>query len=660
MLAILLLQIVSVLGSASRDGEVVSYDRFGKPDVQIAYENRTGETALEPVPVSGKVTLQDGRVFTADISTFEKIYDTESVDTYRGWATFVLNSQSILGLHVWETCRADGTIEVAFTVSNGTVPFTGGVYYKSIELHYRSNYGVFGKPRLGEVISPTRYSVVGSGNHYFPARFEFTRRFVFYKKGVIRYGGDDQLAKRVFGKEFVRLPAVFANFGPTKSSYRTLAGDGKIASETLRIYRALESGQSDPSVDIQRIPYGPFALMGYSEPGAVGGTGIRPTVRNNPSMDYARNSYISADVRQERMPIAAYSREDGYPMRPDRWARGGASQGFEYRLTRGLDGIVQIPEFPSAKKFNSGTCAYEYDLVRTFADDEQHLGRYAKLQQDCIWMLNDPVSKHRIQMVAADCQMSWTIYGLPPFEKRYDGEWLPFSLQSDLIMARKNPGKGSRVLRSTGWTLDAVSSAIAISPPGNVRREHLKWARQMADLVEITVLPNGIGIDGRNPYADNGQPWNTYGMPTNYGAAPMFQVPIWANGIYGLTKNVPWDTASLARKTILRSADCIYFLTPKVASVWGGNAVGPPYYLVVSRNGIPTQEVTEGFGKSHWIHCWHHLALAYKLTGEAKYITAMSTVGAPGNNLLEAFSTATDRTWLIEAEEVLLERAVRR
>ena len=655
----LLFQIVAVFGAQSRDGETVSYDKFGAPDVQLSYLNRTGETPPEFMPIVGSVTLQDGRVFTANIERAEKISDTASVDTYRGWATFKNGRDEILGLHVWEICRGDGLIEVAFTVSNGTYPFTGAVYYSSLSIAFRTNLGVYAITRPGESVNSSGYMVVPSGKHYFPPRFEFTRRFVLFKKGLIRYNGDDRRAKRYFDREFVQYPAAYQNYGPLKSSYRTEEYDLLARGEAFKLRAAMAGNYVDPSVDIQRKQFGPFALMGYSEPGAVGGASIRPTVRDNPSKDYALFAITAADIRQERMPIASYSKEDGRPMRPERWAAGRASQGFEYRLTRGLEGIVQIPAY-YPKKFNTGTCDYEYELSRTLADDEQHLCRYVKLQQDAVWLLNDPVSKHRLQMAAADCQLSWTIYGLPPFTPSYGGEWLPFSLQSDLLRAKKNPGRGSHVLRSTGWTLDTVASATAISPPGELRREHLRWAVAMLDLVETTVLPNGVGIDGRYPYESNGVPWSTYGVPREYGVAPMFQVPIWASGIYAMTKNVPWDTASLSRKTILKSADGIYFQTPKVPSTWGGTAVGPPYYIVVSKDGVPTNSITEGFGASHWIHCWHHLALAYRISGNNKYLDAMSSVGAPGNDLLKAFSTSADKTWLIEAEEVLLARGSRR
>lgn len=659
MLALLLFQIVSVFGTPSRDGEVVSYDRFGAPDVQLSYLNRAGGSPPEFMPIVGSVTLQDGRVFTAEIPTAERIYDTESVDTYRGWATFKNGRDEILGLHVWEIARGDGLIEVAFTISNGTYPFSGAVYYSSLSIAFRTNFGVYAITRPGESINSSGYMVVPSGKHYFPPRFEFTRRFVLYKKGLIRLASDDRKAKRYFDREFVSYPAVYNNYGPLKSAYHTILSDPPLRQEALRLRAAISGNYTDTSVDITRKQLGPFALMGYAEPGAVGGTSIRPSIRNNPSRDYALFAITAADIRQERMPIAAYTRVGGYPMRPEVWAAGRPSQGFEYRLTRGIDGIVQIPAyFP--KKFNSGTCDYEYELTHTLADDEQHLCRYMKLQQDAVWLLNDPVSKHRMQMVAADCQISWTIYGQPPFTPSYGGEWLPFSLQSDLLRAKSNPGKGSRVLRSTGWTLDAVASATAITPLGDLRNEHIKWARSMLDLVEISVLPNGVGIDGRYPYESNGVPWSTYGVPQNFGVAPMFQVPIWASGIYAMTRNVPWNTASVIRKTILKSADGIYFQTPKVPSIWGGNAVGPPYYIVVSKDGIPTNSITEGFGASHWIHCWHHLALAYKVSGDTKYLNAMSLVGAPGNDLLKAFSTSADRTWLIEAEEVLLGRGTGR
>jgi hypothetical protein len=282
-------------------------------------------------------------------------------------------------------------------------------------------------------------------------------------------------------------------------------------------------------------------------------------------------------------------------------------------------------------------------------DDEQHYCRYTKPNQAAAFLLNDAVSKLRLDSTCADAETCWSLYGAYPQEAQYGGQYLMFSLQQQLSAARKNPHRGSQVLRSVGWSCDLGASNLALTPASLQRTALLKWANGMLDLVEISVLPNGIGIDGRYPLADNGVPWTSYGMPLNCGAAPMFQVPIWANGIFGLVQQIPQPRDAVVRATVLKSADALYFSLPRKPSIWGGNAVGPPYYLVVSKDGIPTDVVSEGYGDSNWLHCWHHLALAYRASGDKKYLSAMANYGVPNADI----KAVADKTWTLEAESVL-------
>lgn len=637
LLALLLLQ-HAIVFSPSANTEPISYSAEGVPEVFFETQGPNTNGPSAPVPIVAHVILQDGRNFTAGIGVtdFVRLSGNSHSTSYRGWSTFTDGQQQILGFHVYETRESNGFTSIGLNFSNGTVDQNnhscGNVYYSSIYVDFGVN--VTANLRKSESIIGNRYTIVPSGQHFWPVRAEFCRRVSIGAVLPVIY------------------PVVYHKYGTLKSEYPTEVSNSTFESQYSQLVTCLRDNVTNSNVGMYQLSMGPFMCPFDNQPGDVGGTGIQPDLQGYPSYSLAKLMQLRADLQEERNPIAAYNIVDGMPMLPRIWAHGTKSQGFEYRLTRGHEGIVQIPYF-FPHDFNTGTCTYKDNLWSFLPDDEQHECRYSQYNQAGIFLLNDALCKHRLAMEIADLECQWTTYGVPPYQKVNSWDWVPFSINSQQISVANNPHRGlGQVMRGVGWSLNTVAAYLASNGPSRLRREQAVWTNTMLTLIGNSVLPSGIGIDGKYPYADNGVPWIADAMPQNYGEAPMFQVPIWCNGIYSATQNTIGNDAILA-PTILRSADCLYFSTlPRVPSIWGGNAVGPPYYPVTSIDNTTQSTLSIGYGLSHWLHCYHHLALAYRVSHDHKYLDAMKTVGVPSTSL-PTFTTVTDKTWTLQAESVL-------
>lgn len=635
-----------------------SYDRTGRADSFIEYQIQPGDIS-KPIPPAldflATVVLPDGTKLTS-VPTFTKTESCDRAIQYHSWSVFHTLAPAIpmemLGMHVWETCRSDGIIEVAIEFSNATVwdtgnkfITTGGLFYDQVVIGFATRAPIYTDLRKGETQNGRLFTLIGSGTHYFPSRGQFTRRF------VISAERNTANAQKVYEKTNLVLPAQLHSYGTLKGTYASYTPAADSYFDGLKAF----THTGVVKYPFTYPPQGCFFGIGGAEPGDVGGDGIVPILPDNPSQLLARRLRLESDLRQERNRIAAYKRVDGQPMRPIDWARGTDSQGFEYVLTRSGYGIGEIPLFLNTPDYNSSTNTLALQekatLVYVKPDDEQHLCRYNKLNQGAAFLMNDAPAKFRLNVEAAEEETSWSLLGPGPFVKAYEGQWLPFSLKQSLLQANANPHHGSQVMRSIGWALDSSAAYLASCGTNMTRSAHMTWANAMLNLVEISVLPSGIGIDGHYPYADNGVPWTSYGVPMNCGEFPMFQTPIWCNGIFGCAQLLPENHTSLLQATVVKATDEIFWNLPKVPSIWGGNAVGPPYYNVVSTDNVMSQHLSQGYGLSHWIHCWHQLALAYRVTGNQKYLDMFAQIGSPGPK--EKVKNVTDKTWVLEPVSVL-------
>lgn len=435
-------------------------------------------------------------------------------------------------------------------------------------------------------------AIVGSGLHYFPPRAQFTRRFgpaVLPKKSILPYG-------------------------PTR-----------VAFLGAPVARTVNTGE------YYSAPMGPFYPCMLNASDEPGGSRIEFTPGWDQDLPY---HIYSADRIAERMPIAAFDKKTGRSLTCVDFGR----KPFEYRLTRGYNGIVQYPHFDFAKKFNTGTCEYEQKLLSYLPFDDAHLIRGIADDIAVAYLSNDWVARFRIGMVAADVTVSWSLFPSGPLAPAYPGQWIPFSLPEQLYHYTKYPHTGGFYGRAVGWDLYCVAASYDL---GNEKRLNKRWLETMYSLADKVALPTGI------TYSMLGDdiPYSNYGMPRTEPATPYFQVPIFNNGLFAL-HSVLNNDPTIAKRLICGSANAIRNL-PKVTSAYGPPAVGPGWYL--------NSTATSAYGPSHWMHCFIHLAQAYRLSNDTQYLADMQFVGVPADKatLLSRMQADSDRNFWTEAISVL-------
>lgn len=653
----------------------LSFDHTGATDVfwTTRYANQRRPVVIAPLPhITIECKLSDGRVYTAEFPSGvqgELLEVTQWSQTRLRWSMFKGADGQILGAHLITTADANGIVLCAVNVSNGAIDagdftsFCGGVYYDTLILKLDgAAYAI--EPdfvRRGERIVGKQYQFVSPGGHYFPERFQFTRRFALYPRSV--EGNKQQLARALLSRSGLRFPDTYSGFGPSKSTFDRASEESQLSVEheqrTNYLKQQLAFGTANPSLLLYHDAMGPFMPLLFPMADDVGGEKIEFVSGWNISRKSANYHVLQADLLAERMPVCAFDKITGKPLN---WYS--YPKPFEYRLTRGYTGIVQIPHFwalPTEtwgvfahKKFNSGSCAYENDLYNYYAFDDAHLIRGYGDVKASWWLARDWIARLRMEMYSADVQTSWTLAQNDGYEPQYPGEWVAFSLGERLHDAAKNPGKGGFYGRAAGWSWDCVVTSYAA---GIDRARSFQWLQKVYELAGLVALPTGIAYNMRYPDGDNQIPWNDYGLDHKYGEAPYFQVPIFANAIFDIWQSARPGMKETAMHLICESARQVHMgKLPKVVSEYGNDTFGPNWYLVTSENDVPVQELRMGVAKSHWMHSFSHLAQAYRMSGDNAFLTTMLSVGFPATTKAEKIAqweATTNQIYTAEALAIL-------
>lgn len=663
----------------------LTFDAAGDPDSWFVARVPAKHAPLAAEPaVRARCTLPDGRAFVADFAaaTPDVLDASPHERTTLRWAVFRAADEprSILGAHLFTTTRADGLVEYAVEISNGSFTpgdarsFCGGVYYSDLRLELADRTRKLAADlRAGEqLVDAGRTLIIATGGgHYFPVRAHFARRAVSYPRSGLLESSREPHARAALELSDVVLPRRVNAWGALKISRGAMPNTFALEQRARQLVTILALGAADAGVGRELPPMGPFAPLGNPAADMVSGTGIVPVAAPEFSRAAIRWHRLAGDLVGERMPIAAFHAVTGAPLTPRDWSLGGPSQGFEYRLTRSFEPIDQIPLFYAHPDFNTGTCDYRPLLASIRAHDDAHLCRGTKDDQASWLFSHDWLAWLRQRMVAADVITSHTLRGARPFVQEYPGQYLPYSLEASRMRTLASPGHGFSIQRSLGWAEDAVVGAANTLPLGRERAELVEWTRAMFETVTKAALPSGLTYDGYPPSSDNGMPWAPLDMgggalPMNCGAAPQFQIPIANTGLSEcallLGIDDPAVRAALAA-TVVRAGEQQYLGSLAfVASAYGGTAVGPPWYLVTSENGVPVQKLKRGGGLAHWIHCWHDLALSYRASGDRRFLDAMLRVGPPVADLATRLRTwraqTVDREWIVLPQSVLEEAVV--
>lgn len=627
----------------------LSFDAAGAPDVFWAerFEGRAAPLPARPSIVV-RLVLQDGRSWEADVAAAsERVLDAGSISTTTmQWSQLHRRGEvDLLGVHLIVERRVDQVSLVSLAISNAAIDprapekFPGGIYYQRIEVDVGSGAIVPELVRAGERVVGRRY-VITNVPGYFPPRSHFNRRMAIapFSRSGMRPGLER--AQQALDLVGLVLPDAYTGFGGAKLTLPAIDRTKVEAAASARLARlraALAAGSPSPPVGLMGAALGPFQPAGQTVAGAAGGDGIELLPGWDATRSGALLRRLAHDVEMERHPVAFYDARTGAPLE-----RLPAPQ--DYRLTRGLGKVTSLvwctrPADPSniyddrriPRDWNTGACAYRVALLDYQPHDGQHLVRATRNGEAAWWLARDWLARLDLEMVAADARYAWTLHPAPA-----GGGYTPPGLSVVVQVARAKPGLGTPALgREFGWVCHAWSIDLAASAALTSRSEKLAHGRAALEAAALVAMPTGITQRLRKgEFWGSPDPWIGDGVPFDMDVSQwVLEGPIVSNGITGLARNAVMptdDLAARAREVVTRWARSAY-LNPAIRPAptpWNVNVVGIPKWAVVApRDGAPLQSIALAKGGCDPSNSWHHLALAFELTGDVAYLDAMCRLG---------------------------------
>ncbi len=159
-------------------------------------------------------------------------------------------------------------------------------------------------------------------------------------------------------------------------------------------------------------------------------------------------------------------------------------------------GFNAAPSFQVDAVLQQGrTPPYQAALEKFQHIDDQHLGRYTRPLKVLAWLGNDALAKDDLLMQAEAVRLTYSDFPNSP-----NGDAIAIGMVHVRNDVDAYPGRGARIHRGTGWEIDTVVVAHALSDPD--RREALEgWCDTLLDLVEKG-QDRCTGVLGTNPNID--------------------------------------------------------------------------------------------------------------------------------------------------------------
>lgn len=630
----------------------ISIDHAGEPDV-LWTERYSGRAAALPETPSVvvRLVLQDGRSWEANVTaaTPTELDGGALSSTSLYWSQLHRRGEvDLLGAHVAIERRADRVTLVSLAISNAAIDprapekFPGGIYYQRLEVDVGTRGALVPEVlRAGESITGRRY-VLTNVPGYFPPRSHFNRRFALVPKPAVGARDWIQTGRDALDLVGLVLPPALEHYGGAKLTLPAIDTDAVESAAAARLGRlraALAAGSIDPPSGIRSGGFGPFTPAGWDVAGAVGGDGIELLSGWEATRSGVLFRRLQHDLEMERMPVAFYDAHTGAPL-----TRLPTPQ--DYRLTRGLGKVTslvwctrpfdpanQYDDRRALRDWNSGTCAYRTALIAYQPHDGQHLVRATRNGEAAWWLGRDWLARLDLEMIAADARYAWTLYPASP-----GGGYVPPGLSVALAAARKAPGTGNPALgREFGWVANAWSIDLAAAVPLTPRADKVAHARNALELVGVVAMPTGITQRlSKGSFYGSPDPWLTNGTPFDVDVSQwVLEGPIVSNGVLGLSRTaVAPDNGfgARAREVVVkwaRSAYCNPKITPK-PTPWNPAVYGiPKWGAVAMKGGMPYAAVESATGDCDPSNSWHHLALAWEISGDVAFLDAMNRLGGP-------------------------------
>lgn len=353
---------------------------------------------------------------------------------------------------------------------NGLMPPKGKFYFKAIELLLPPGFDFTESLNYGTRTGTYLVRPEPTG-HVLPQRRQFSRRLQIHKVGELP---THHLVGQGFGNYFQGgyLPAGYEIGHLTNAASKL---QGEINSAQNKFDNALPELTNGP-----QPPHRLWQSQNVQYGGMTGGQDIESIpdpeiadVRDPQALEML----MQRQLRYHNRQMGPIMEASGYPSMCESYMNADTtipwqmfSNGFQLSGGKPKEGPFTF----SKAMPNSGSCAYETELMNWAPLDHQHLRRLTKHDQELVWFMNDGLSK---------------LYCLQDAELQRMAYW--HGKGGRLDIATKPQGGGIDEGREFAWMLDCVSFAASLNIGFEHKQALMAWVNNAAAIAKKVQLPSG-------------------------------------------------------------------------------------------------------------------------------------------------------------------------
>lgn len=583
------------------------------------------QPATEPTPIdlfqgtslSYRIEFIDSKLRTYLFNpnqTFTQYGSNQCTKTQIGTLNHV-DGTKLLGVKVIITQYKDQAwSEFDVDISNGLL--VGDIEFNSLAIIFDDNYVAYpmtGSMRPCSKSEGSKHWLAKPASYFWRKQGQIQRRFIVAKPLSISRKYLEYL--RAFGTLGFCLDWTEA-FGPTKTGIGLVTGSMKIwgtdnkqyigreaqrrlaAQKMSALKSCLEKGIKNENHGVYSVSYGPFHPYHIPMQGAQGGFGILHYSGESLCLeDYVANVCI-AHMCAERQNIVMTLPNGNIKTVKDFVEEGNGTIQFDFApYDFEINGV---PTYNNLPPFTIGDANKELKNWPPF--DAQHQCRYNKPLQALVFLGNDSIAKHQME-VSAEINLLYL-----NIEEQNAGWGGTHNLKGLLKYATLNPRQGGVLGRAQCWPVDAIMAFHALATP-EWRTKNVAWINAMASLIIISQMPTGW--NNRVDPDAHSQVSETAKLPMQYDVAQTFEVEFedWIKRCLAVAISPRDRLRRGLNKSMIRSAQS-FFKT----NVYDGNAY--KWYIAVGHNNgdafMPTElayNLTSGNAET--FYGWYVLNHAY-------------------------------------------------
>lgn len=606
------------------------------------YQLKTStKTALGPLvpqrpPVIKLTMMINGAAWSASYqpNSSKKLKEGPYAITYRSFSQLVNRADKILGAHFYVTNYANGALDVAVRLSNGTLDdsfnFNGQVFFDDAYLE------------INGAKSPL---VLTQGGHVILPMQQMHRRYASGATPIFSRAVSGCSPHKVgaYGAEMQKLPEYTADY-----AYGGKHGMDAIELKQFNRFKELSTclanGTADSNVDMLSPRLGLFHPMyiGDSGAGAPGGWGIAPMSGLGQSQTNIDLLKVEHQCMMDRHSIVCFNQSGDYFDTHKFAATNNGVQPFYHNVIGGwkvdwstghqvlINEQLDSPPYFKAdtgKAWNHGTCSYigakyagglrDYEYI-----DDEHYCRATKFAKGLIYLTGDELAIDDHRHMAEFLLFSW---GIIPHKEMYVGQ-NDHSVKKQLETNRANPHHGGYLSRAFGWALHTLCDAYVLADD-SWRRINKPWFDSIEELIDLSAMPSGVWQrEGSTSHL--AETAHAAGFPLGVDLCGGIYIGIVSGGAHGLMRGVLGASVKLA-SVMDRIVKSLYDTGPYKPH-------GQSYYVGVAPAGGAPYPIPQNFagGLESYNGFWTLLA-AYQITGKEEHFERLKTYADPAATHLE-------------------------